>query len=161
MGEELRAQMGSVRQATGAVPGAEAVTAALRGAVEEACETRLVPGSLSTAETAALPGVERWLRRVPRRPAAAPSGCWKVRAGCGVVRVVLSRPRRLVVLVTVRGGAVAGVTAERPGGRGVAARLATALQARRLDAPVPVDGLDPEAAAAVGAALEAARRLFG
>jgi lipoate-protein ligase A len=161
MAEELRAQMGSVRQATGAVPGAGAVAAALREAVEETCETRLLPGGLRAAETAALPGVERWLRRVPRRPAAAPSGCWKVRAGCGLVRVVLSRPRRLVVLVTVRGGAVAGVAAERPEGRGVAARLATALQARRLDAPLPLDGLDPEAAAAVGAALAAARRLFG
>jgi lipoate---protein ligase len=160
MAEELRAQMGSVRQATGAVPGAGAVAAALREAVEEACETRLLPGSLSAAETAALPGVERWLRRVPRRPAAAPSGCWKVRAGCGLVRVVLSRPRR-VVLVTVRGGAVTAVAAERPEGRGVATRLGAALQARRLDAPLPLDGLDPEAAPAVGAALAAARRLFG
>jgi hypothetical protein len=84
-----------------------------------------------------------------------------VRAGCGLVRVVLSRPRRLVVLVTVRGGAVAGVAAERPEGRGVAAQLATALQARRLDAPLPLDGLDPAAAAVVGAALAAARRLLG
>ncbi|HEY2703819.1 MAG TPA: hypothetical protein VGL20_09025 [Candidatus Dormibacteraeota bacterium] len=161
MAEELRAQMGSVRQATGAVPGAGAVAVALREAVEEACQTRLLPGHLTAAETAALPGVERWLRRVPGGAPAAASGCWKVRAGCGLVRVVLSRPRRVVVLVTVRGGAVAGVTAERPEGRAAAARLAAVLEGRRLDAPLPPGAVDPEAAVAVGAALAAARRLFG
>lgn len=162
MAEELRAQMGSVRQATGAVPGALAVAAALREAVEEACETRLLPGDLTAAETAALPGVERWLRRVPAAsPPAAASGCWKVRAGCGLVRVVLSRPRRLVVLVTVRGGAVAGVTAERPGGRAAAAGLATALEGRPLDAPLPPGAVDPDTAEALDAPLRAARRLFG
>ncbi len=157
MAEELRAQMGSVRQATGAVPGAGAVAAALREAVEEACQTRLLPGGLSATETAALPGVERWLRRVPAGVAAAASGCWKVRAGCGVVRVVLSRPRRVVVLVTVRGGTVAGVGAERPEGRAAAARLAAVLERRRLDAPLPPGVVDPE----VAPALAAARRLLG
>jgi lipoate-protein ligase A len=163
MGEELSAQMGSVRQATGAVPVAEAVASALRDGVEEACQTRLLPGELTPAEVAALPSVERWLRRrPPPSPPSAQSGCWKVRTGCGLVRVVLTRPRRRVVLVTVRAGAVAAVTAEHREGRALAFRLAAALDGHRLDAPVgPAEGISPEDAATVAGALAAARRLLG
>ena len=161
MAEELTAQMGSVEQATGAVPAAAAVTAALRDAVEEACATELVPGELTTAEEAALPGVERWLRGSPGRAVGGPPGCWKVRAGCGLVRVVLTEPRRAALVVTVRTGAVAAVTAERPRDRGLAAALEEILAGGPLELP-------PEAAAGIGTAdraalagaLEAAHRLL-
>ncbi|HEX3606831.1 MAG TPA: hypothetical protein VH134_12980 [Candidatus Dormibacteraeota bacterium] len=160
LGEELRAQMGSVRQATGAIPPPAVVAAALRHGVEEACDAELRPGSLSAEETAALPAVERWLRR--RGPAAPPPGCWKVRAGCGVVRLVLDGPPRRVLLLTVRGGAVAGVAAEDRRAGALAGRLGEVLAGRRLDAvPPAVDGLEAEHAAAVAAALGTARRLLG
>jgi len=161
MAAELRAQMGSVEQATGAVPGAAAVTAALRDAVEEGCATRLVPGELTAAEEAALPGVERWLRGSPSRPAAGSPGCWKVRAGCGLVRVVLTRPRRAALLLTVRAGAVAAVTAELPRDRGLAAAVEAALGGRPLELPPEAaGGIAAEDRAALTAALGAARRLL-
>ena len=163
LGEELRAQMGSVRELTGAAPSPAEVTAALREAVEDTCETDLVPGSLTAAEEAAIPGVERWLRRVRAAAGAAASpGCWKVRAGCGLVRVALATPRRTVVLLTVRDRAVAAVTAERPEGRGLAAGLDGALRGHRLGAPVAAGGgLGPAPAAAITEALAEARRLLG
>jgi hypothetical protein len=75
---------------------------------------------------------------------------------------VLTRPRRRVVLVTVRAGAVAAVTAEHREGRALAFRLAAALDGHRLDAPVgPAEGISPEVTAAVADALAAARRLLG
>ena len=105
----------------------------------------------------------RWLRRRPPAMATAGPDYWKVRAGCGVLRLVLTRPRRSVVLLTVRDRAVAGVTAERPAGRRLAACLVTALDAHSVDAPVDEAallgaGLTPEAVAEIAAALWGARR---
>jgi hypothetical protein len=78
------------------------------------------------------------------------------------VRVVLTRPRRRVVLVTVRAGAVSAVTAEHREGRALAFHLAAALDGHRLDAPVgPAEGVSAEVTATVAAALAAARRLLG
>jgi lipoate-protein ligase A len=166
VGAELRAQMGSVRLATGAVPDGGTVAAALRAAVEEACATRLVPGVLSAAEEAALPAVERWLRRLPPPSPPPLPACWKVRAGCGVLRLVLTGPRPTAVLVTVRGGAVAAVTAERPAGRGLAARVGAVLHDHPLDRPVDdaalrEAGVAPGAAAEVVSGLREARRRIG
>jgi lipoate-protein ligase A len=165
VGEEVRAQIGSVRLLTGALPGATAVDAALRAGIEEACEARLVPGALSGAEEAAIPAAERWLRRRSPAMATVRPDYWKVRAGCGVLRLVLTRPRRSVVLFTVRDRAIAGVTAERPAGRGLATRLATALEAHPVDAPVDETalveaGLTSEGAAEIAVALWSARRLI-
>jgi hypothetical protein len=80
-----------------------------------------------------------------------------VRAGCGLVRVVLTRPRRRVVLVTVRGGAVAAVTAEHREGRALAAQFAASLEGHRLDASLDPAGMAPE----MDAALRTARRVLG
>jgi lipoate-protein ligase A len=162
MAEELRAQMGSVEQVTGAVPGPAEVVTALYEAVEEACDTRLEPGTLSPAEQAALPRVERWLRRSPAPPPPGSPGCWKVRAGCGLVRVVLSRPRRAALLITVRQGAVAAVTAERPEDRELATALDAGLRGRGLEsAPEASARVAAEDRAGLAAALGAARRLLG
>jgi hypothetical protein len=67
-----------------------------------------------------------------------------------------------VLLLTVRGGAVAGVAAEDRRAGALAGRLGEVLAGRRLDAvPPAVDGLEAEHAAAVAAALGTARRLLG
>jgi lipoate---protein ligase len=158
VGEEMRAQMGSVRLATGVTPDPGAVGGALRAAVEEACATRLVPGLLSRAEESALPAVERWLRCRPPVTPPRPAACWKVRAGCGVVRLVPSRPRGTAALATVRAGVVVAVTAERREGRHLAACLEAALAGRALDAPVDAGTLE-DAGIPGAAAVEVVRGL--
>jgi lipoate-protein ligase A len=162
VGEELRAQMGSVRLATGAVPDGGAVSAALRAAVEEACGTRLVPGGLSPGEASALPAVERWLRRRPP-VTPPPAACWKVRAGCGVIRLAPSRPRGAATLVTVRDGTVVAVTPERRQASRLAACLDAVLRGRPLDSPLDAaalrgSGTSPQAEAEILRALAEARR---
>ena len=84
-----------------------------------------------------------------------------MRAGCGLGRVVLTEPRRAALLLTVRAGAVAAVTAERPGDRRLATALEAVLEGRPLERPPePAAGIGTADLAALAGALGAARRLL-
>jgi lipoate-protein ligase A len=152
---ETLAQMGSVRHLTGAPATGDRVAAAIRAGVEETWGVRLEPGELSAAERGALPAVERWLQRVPA--GAWASGArppyWKVRGGAGVLRAVVHAPRRAVLLMSVRRGAVAAVRGERGAVR-LAAAVQIALAGRGVGQPV-----EPSAMTAVGVPGPAAAEL--
>ena len=113
LADEVGRQMGSVEQSSGRRPAASRVTTALREAAEEVWGVRLVPGELAERELAAVPEVERWLRRPDlRRANAGVARCWKVRSGAGVLGVRLERPWRTRALVVVRERRIAAVMAD-------------------------------------------------
>lgn len=130
---EMQGQMGSVRLLTGRIPAAADVAGALVRGAEEAYGARLVPGSLTGAERAALPATEQWLRRVAEAPERPHAPYWKVRSGFGVLRLALDRPPAVSLIVRVRDSRIASVAAEEAGGAALAAAVNAVLSGRHVD----------------------------